>query len=703
MLFKPQSQTITLPDGNIITLETGKLARLAHGSVLLTQGKTKLLATVVIEKQTEKQNFLPLSVDYQEKYAAAGKIPGSFLKRESRLTEHEILISRLVDRAIRPCFPKNYFDKIQVQINLFSYDSTVSPGSLAALAASTALMLSPAPFYQPISEVCVARIEGKLYINPNPALLPQADLNIIVAAAEDRILMVEGEMNEITEEDLLEAVEFGHNEIKKHCQAQQTLATQVGTTKQPIPHLEDNPIYATYHTAFYQPAYQIASQALPSQEARKNAFKKLRDDYITQLEEPLTEETQQELKEYFGIIKNEAIRDLAIKENSRIDGRKSTDIRPIDIETDILPSAHGSATFTRGETQVLTSLTLGSKDDEQLIDGVTKNGYNKIMNHYDFPSFSTGEVKPNRGSSRREIGHGNLVGRALKSLIPSHEENPYTIRLHHTTLSSNGSSSMAATCAGSLALMDAGIKIPKTIGGIAMGLISDTNTNTHVILSDILGEEDKIGDMDFKITGTKDGLTACQMDIKISGISHEILKKALQQAKQGLHHIIGEMEKNIQEARKEFKPHTPRIKTIKISRDIIGSVIGPGGKVIQEIQRKSGTTVSVSDENGIGIIYILAPDKSSLENATQIIQGIIAGPEIGLTYHGKVKSIQKYGAFIEFISGIDGLLHISQISDDPMTEDELKERLPIGEKIYVKLAQIKNGRYSLALSTENTD
>lgn len=701
MLFKPKSQTITLADGTTIKLETGKLAGLAHGSALVTQGKAMLLATVVAEKQTQNKSFLPLSVDYQEKYAAAGKIPGGFLKREGKLSDHEVLVCRLVDRAIRPCFPKNYFDNIQVRIMLLSADKDVSPDPLAALAASTALMLSPVPFYDPISEVRVARIDGEFVINPSPVALETADIDIIVAAAHDRVLMIEGEMKEVQEEDLLEAIKFGHEEVKKQCEAQKKLAESVGIIKEEMPEEEVSPNEETYKEAFYQPIYQVASQAFPSKEERKKAFKQIREDYIANLEEPLTEEEEQELKEHFSDIQSQAIRDLIMKENKRIDGRTPSDIREIAVEVDTLPSVHGSSLFTRGETQGLVSLTLGGKQDEQLIDGVTKSGYKKIMLHYDFPSFSTGEVRPSRGPSRREIGHGNLALRALNPILPSEEDNPYTMRLHSIVLASNGSSSMATVCGSSLALMDAGIKMPKTVAGIAMGLISDTDSGKNIVLSDILGEEDKVGDMDFKVTGTKDGMTACQMDIKVAGISYDLLKKALQQAKQGRLHIIEIMEKVIDKPRTSFKAHVPRIETFKIPRDTIGAIIGPGGKIIQEMQRTTGATINVSEEGDQGIVYVLAPDKESLDHATSIIQGIVQGPEIGQVYTGKVRSVQKYGAFVEFMPSTDGLLHISQVSKERITEDQLREMLPIGKEIRVKLTEIKGGKYSLSAKIDD--
>ena len=660
-----------------------------------------LLATVVAEKQTQNKSFLPLSVDYQEKYAAAGKIPGGFLKREGKLSDHEVLVCRLVDRAIRPCFPKNYFDNIQVRIMLLSADKDVSPDPLAALAASTALMLSPVPFYDPISEVRVARIDGEFVINPSPVALETADIDIIVAAAHDRVLMIEGEMKEVQEEDLLEAIKFGHEEVKKQCEAQKKLAESVGIIKEEMPEEEVSPNEETYKEAFYQPIYQVASQAFPSKEERKKAFKQIREDYIANLEEPLTEEEEQELKEHFSDIQSQAIRDLIMKENKRIDGRTPSDIREIAVEVDTLPSVHGSSLFTRGETQGLVSLTLGSKQDEQLIDGVTKSGYKKIMLHYDFPSFSTGEVRPSRGPSRREIGHGNLALRALNPILPSEEDNPYTMRLHSIVLASNGSSSMATVCGSSLALMDAGIKMPKTVAGIAMGLISDTDSGKNIVLSDILGEEDKVGDMDFKVTGTKDGMTACQMDIKVAGISYDLLKKALQQAKQGRLHIIEIMEKVIDKPRTSFKAHVPRIETFKIPRDTIGAIIGPGGKIIQEMQRTTGATINVSEEGDQGIVYVLAPDKESLDHATSIIQGIVQGPEIGQVYTGKVRSVQKYGAFVEFMPSTDGLLHISQVSKERITEDQLREMLPIGKEIRVKLTEIKGGKYSLSAKIDD--
>ena len=696
MTSRPIIQTIDLPNGGTITLEKGTLAEQAHGSVLLTQGKTMILATVVAEKQGEPQDFLPLSVDYQEKYAATGKIPGGFLKREGKLSDHEVLVSRLVDRAIRPCFPKNYSDTIQVRIMLLSSDPDIEPDSLAALAASSALMVSPIPFYEPISEVRVARINGELVINPSPENLKEADLDIIVAAAEDRVLMIEGSMQEAQEEDLVQAIQFGHETIKVHCQAQQKLSEAAGVEKEAMPEEVEDTLFNERKELFYEEAYQVAKQAIPNKKARKAAFKQILRSYVDALEAPLEEELEASLKSHFSAIKDMATRDLLVKEGCRVDGRKSDKIRDISVAVDYLPAAHGSALFTRGETQVLTSATLGGKTDEQMIDTATKSGYNKFMLHYDFPPFSTGEVKRSRGPSRREIGHGNLAKRALAQVLPSEEENPYTMRLHHTTLSSNGSSSMATVCGGSLALMDAGIGLKKTVAGIAMGLIADAETGRNVILSDILGDEDKFGDMDFKVTGTKDGMTACQMDIKIKGISYDIIRQALAQAREGRLHIIGIMEEALDKPRTELKPHVPRIETLRIPRDTIGAVIGPGGKIIQEMQRKTGATISVSEEGNEGVVYVLSPDKESLDNAISSILAIVKGPEIGEVYTGKVKSVQKYGAFVEFVPGVDGLLHISQVSDERLTEDQLRERLAVDQEVIVKLIETKAGKYSLS-------
>ena len=698
MPFKAYSQTILLPNGHSITLETGKLAQQAHGSALVQQGNTILLATVVSEKQETNPGFLPLSVDYQEKYAAAGKIPGGFLRREGKLTDHEVLVSRLVDRAIRPCFPKNYFDSVQLCIMLLSLDPEVSPDPLAALAASTALTLAPnIPFVDPISEVRIARIEGKLVVNPASYLLEKADMDIIVAAAHDRILMVEGEMKEVAEEDLIEAIQAAHQAIQVQCQAQTNLAQSVGIVKEEASSTEEPP-YPIEKDELYKKIYAVAKQALPTKEERKKAFKQVYQDYVESLGQPLEEDEEKSLKAQYKELKHQVIRDLLVKEKIRIDGRTPQKVRAIDVEVDILPRVHGSALFTRGETQVLTTLTLGSKQDEQLIDGVTKSGYKKYMHHYDFPSFSTGEVKPNRGPSRREIGHGNLASRSITPLF-NHEETPYTIRIHSTALSSNGSTSMGAVCSASLALMDGGITLPKTIGGIAMGLVSEKDQ--HVVITDISGEEDAIGDMDFKVAGTRDGITACQMDIKIAGLSYEILGKALAQAKKGRLHIIEAMEKVLPQSRATLKTHAPRIETLHIPRTSIGAVIGPGGKVIQEIQRTTNTVVNVSEEDDQGIVYVLAPDKTTLDKAVNIIKSIVKGPEIGEQYQGIVKSIQKYGAFVEFLPNTDGLLHISQVTQKRITEETLREMLPVGKEISVTLIEVKGDRYSLSMKTES--
>ncbi|MEM7361542.1 MAG: polyribonucleotide nucleotidyltransferase [Bacteroidota bacterium] len=702
MPFKIYKEEITLADGSVIQLESGKLARLAHGAALLKKDNMMILATLAREEQTENLGFLPLSVDYQEKYAAAGKIPGSFPRREGKLSDHEILVSRLVDRAIRPCFPKNYFDNLQVRVTLLSSDDEFAPDPLVALAASTALMLSPVPFHEPISEVRVARIDGEFVINPKTEALSNADMEIIVAATQDRILMIEGEMKEVDEEDLIQAIQFAHVEIKKHCEAQIRLAQKQGIIKEQIPAEEASLSLEKYKKAFYKPLYEVAKQAIGSKGERKKAFKQVLEDYMANIEGEVTEEEELEIKKHFNEIKNSAIRNLLIEEKRRIDGRAPEDIREIVVEIDNLPSAHGSALFTRGETQALASVTLGSKQDEQLIDGVTKSGYNKVMLHYDFPGFSTGEVKPNRGPSRREIGHGNLALRALRPLLPSTEDNPYTMRIHSTILSSNGSSSMATVCGSSLALMDAGIQMPKSVAGIAMGLIVDPESGKNIVLSDILGEEDQVGDMDFKVTGTKDGMTACQMDIKVSGLSYEVLRDALKQAREGRLHIIDTMEKVIDEPRADLKSHVPRIQTFKIPRDTIGGVIGSGGSVIKDIQRKTGVNINVVEESNQGIVTIFSPNKEALAQAKNIIDGIVKGPEIGQVYTGKIKSIQAYGAFVEFIYGIDGLLHISQVTNKHLTEKEMREILSVDQEIPVKLTEAKGGRYSLsALIGEN--
>lgn len=693
------AKTIKLADNRTITIETGKLAKQADGAVVVRMGKAMLLATVVAKKETaEGLGYLPLYVDYQEKFAAAGKIPGGFLKREGRLGDHEILIARLVDRAIRPLFPKGYTAETQIAISLISADEEVSPDTLAALAASAALAVSPIPIETPISEVRVARIEGQLCVNPAPQALEQADMDLIVAATEDHILMVEGEMNEVQEEEMLAAIQFAHEAIKDHCRVQKELAAAVGMQNKAIeeaPVQEADPLKETVFDALYDKVYAVAQQGINDKEKRKEAFQAVKQEYLESL--PADHEVDAALLgKYFYEIEKKVVRDLVLNQRVRLDGRKLDEVRPIWIETDYLPSAHGSALFTRGETQSLTTATLGSKLDEQLIDRAMMSGYSKFMLHYNFPGFSTGEVKPNRGPARREIGHGNLALRALKRVLPAEADNPYTVRIVSDILESNGSSSMATVCAGSLALMDAGLPIKAAVSGIAMGLVADPETGKYAVLSDILGDEDHLGDMDFKVAGTQQGLTACQMDIKIAGLSYEILQSALAQSKAGRLHILNEMNNALAQPRVDYKPHVPRITTMQIPKEMIGAVIGPGGKVIQEIQRESGATVLIEEEDGVGIVKFFAPDKAAITNAEERVKALTAQPIVGEVYTGKIKSIKDFGAFVEFMPGKDGLLHISEVKWERV--DSLAGVLEEGEEIQVKLKEIdpKTGKYRLS-------
>jgi polyribonucleotide nucleotidyltransferase len=697
--MQPIVKTIQLADNRTITLETGKLAKQADGAVVVRMGDTMLLATVVAKKEPETTvEFLPLYVDYQEKFAAAGKIPGGFLKREGRLGDHEVLIARLVDRAIRPLFPKNYTAETQINIALISADEDVLPDSLAALAASAALMVSSIPFAGPISEVRVARIDGHLCINPTLKALERADIDMIVGATAESILMVEGEMNEVQEEEMVEAIQFAHEAIKEHCKVQEALAVAMGTSAKNTVNVPDQEAPAWQKTVFealYCRVYAVAQQGIANKQQRKEAFQAVKQAYL----QSLTEAQALDLiafKHFFHDMEKQAVREVVLKERIRLDGRSPDAVRPIWTEVDYLPTAHGSSIFTRGETQALTTVTLGSKLDEQIVDRAMASGYNKFMLHYNFPGFSTGDVKPNRGPSRREIGHGNLAMRALRKILPSEEENPYTLRVVSDILESNGSSSMATVCASSMALMDAGVRIKAPVSGIAMGLVIDPATGNYVVLSDILGDEDHLGDMDFKVAGTQKGITACQMDIKVVGLSYQILKEALVQSKAGRLHILAEMEKGIAKPRDTYKPHVPRISTIQIAKDMIGAVIGPGGKVIQEIQRESGAKVLIEEVDGVGIIRFFAPSQDAIAKAEQRVKDIIAEPTVGEVYNGKVKTVKDFGAFVEFMPGKDGLLHISEVQWERV--DSLEGILEEGEEIQVKLTgiDIKTGKYKLS-------
>jgi polyribonucleotide nucleotidyltransferase len=692
------TKSCALPDGRQITIETGKLARQADGAVVLRMGNTMLLATVVAA-QTAKEgvDFLPMSVDYQERFASTGKIPGGFLKREGKLSDYEVLISRLVDRAIRPLFPDDYHAETQISIQLISGDLNALPDSLAAFAASAALAVSDIPFQGPISEVRVVRVDGQYLINPTFEQKEKADMDFIVAASLDNILMVEGECKEISEDDMLTALKLAHDAIKVQCQLQLELSEATGKTqKRAYEHeVKDEAFKAELHSLLYDKVYEVARQQLANKHTRSELFGKIVEDYLASLPEDTTV-NKDLVKKYYKDIQKKACRDLVLNEKIRLDGRKTNEIRQIWSEIDYLPSAHGSSIFTRGETQSLSTVTLGTKLDEQMIDGAMFDGTNKFILHYNFPGFSTGEVKPNRGPGRREIGHGNLAMRALKQVLPNLSESPYTIRLVSDILESNGSSSMATVCAGSLALMDAGVQIKSPVSGIAMGMISDSSTKKYAILSDILGDEDHLGDMDFKVTGTEFGITACQMDLKVEGLTYDVLKEALDQAKQGRLHILNEMKKTISSPKPDLKPHAPRAVTITIEKELIGAVIGPGGKVVQEIQKTTGATIVIEEIGNKGIVNIFANNQDVMDAAVRRVKAIVAVPEVGEVYEGKVKSIMPFGAFVEFMPGKDGLLHISEIKWERLeTMDGVME---VGEEVKVKLVEIdkKTGKYRLS-------
>lgn len=700
-MYKLIKKTIDLGDGRTIEIETGKLAKQADGSVVVKMGNSMLLATVVSAKEARPDvDFMPLSVDYKEKFAAVGRFPGGFTKREGRPSDYEILISRLVDRVLRPLFPSDYHAETFVTINLISGDEEVMPDALAGLAASAALAVSDIPIQEPISEVRVARVNGELKINPSKSELANADLDIIVGATYDNIMMVEGEMLEISETDMVEALAFAHEAIKIHCVIQRELAEEVGSTvKREYSHEEnDEELEKSINDFCFQKIYDIASQCIPSKDTRGEMFKAVKEEFIQTLPEPSEDEDANMrgilVNRYFHDVEKKAVRKFVLDNQKRIDGRKTDEIRPIWCEIDYLPAAHGSAIFTRGETQSLTTVTLGTKLDEKIIDEASFQGRDKFMLHYNFPPFSTGDARMSRGVGRREVGHGNLAYRALKPMLPKGEANPYTIRIVSDILESNGSSSMATVCAGTLALMDSGVKLKKPVSGIAMGLISDSETGNAAILSDILGEEDHLGDMDFKVCGTADGITACQMDIKIDGLSYELLTKALEQAKAGRMHILGKITDTISEPRAELKEHTPRIEKIIIKKDQIGAVIGQGGKVIQDIQARTGTVITIEEVGDTGEVEIFGKSGESLRHAKEIIDLILEVPEIGKTYNGKVKTITSFGAFVEILPGTDGLLHISEIDWKRIAEvtDVLKE----GDKIQVKLIDIDKGKLKLS-------
>lgn len=699
MLAKPISQIINLPGHREIIIETGKLAKQADGSVVVRMGDTMLLATAVFNEEADPSvDFLPLHVDYQEKFAAAGKIPGGFLKREGKLGDHEVLVSRLVDRVIRPIFPEHYNHETQVNVFLISADPEIMPEALAGLAASAALMVSPIPFDGPISEVRVARIDGKFVINPIQSDLEKADIDLMVGGSEENIIMVEGEMGEVQEADMVAAIQFAHEAIKIQCQAQKELAAAVGVVKfqlEPFHEPADQPIKEKIWKELYSQVYAIAKQGIANKKERGEAFKQLKKEYKEQLFQD-QEINSAHYEQWFYEMEKQAVRELALQEGRRIDGRKLHEIRSISSEIDYLPAAHGSALFTRGETQSLTTVTLGSKLDEQLIDRALLNGYNRFMLHYNFPSFSTGEIKVNRGPGRREIGHGNLAMRALKRVLPPDTANPYTIRIVSDILESNGSSSMATVCAGSLALMDAGVAIKSAVSGIAMGLLMDEKTGKYAILSDILGDEDALGDMDFKVTGTEQGITACQMDIKIKGLTADLLQKALAQAREGRMYILAEMSKTLSQPKETHKKHAPRFSTMNIPKNMIGAVIGPSGKVVQEMQRETGATIIIEEIDGKGMVKFFGPNQEAVDLAEKKVRDIVAEPVVGDVYQGTVKSIVPFGAFVEFMPGKEGLLHISEVKWERI--ENLEKVLELGEQISVKLLEIdpKTGKYRLS-------
>ena len=698
-MINPITKSIDLGDGRSITIETGKLAKQADGSVTVRMGDTILLATVTAAKDAKPDvDFMPLQVEYREKYAAAGRFPGGFLKREARPSDHEILVCRLVDRALRPLFPDDYHADVFVNVILFSSDGKDMPDALAGLAASAALAVSDIPFNGPISEVRVARVDGQFILNPTFEQLAAADMDIMVGATIDNIMMVEGEMKEVSEAEMLEAIKVAHEAIKVQCQAQIELMEAVGkTVKREYSHeVSDEELRKDIWAKCYDKAYAVATACNPNKHERGDNFGAIVKEYKESLSEEELAEKGALVSKYYHEVEKEAMRRSILDEGKRLDGRKTEEIRPIWGEVDYLPGSHGSSIFTRGETQSLTTVTLGTKLDEKLVDDVLNYGKERFLLHYNFPPFSTGDARPQRGVGRREIGHGNLAHRALKGMLP--EDYPYVVRVVSEILESNGSSSMATVCAGTLALMDAGVTMKKPVTGIAMGLISENKGTNFAVLSDILGDEDHLGDMDFKVCGTKDGITAAQMDIKVDGLSYEILEKALEQAKAGRLHIMDKVLEILPEVRQEFKANAPRIEVIMIEKDFIGAVIGPGGKIIQALQEETGATITIEEIEKQGRVEIFATNKEAIDKAVAKIKGIVAVPEIGETYEATVRSIMPYGAFCEFLPGKDGLLHISEISWDRI-EDMENAGLKEGDKVTVKLVEIdqRSGKVKLSL------
>ena len=679
MKYKVHKKDINLPDGRKITIETGKLAKQADGSAVIQMGNAMLLATVVSSRTKSPVDFLPLTVDYREKFAAAGKFPGGFFKREARPSNEEILTMRLVDRVLRPLFPKDYHYETQVMIQLMSHDEDVMPDSLAGLAASTVIQLSDIPFEYPISEVRVARINGEFVINPSRSQLKESDIDIMVGASYDSVSMVEGEFNEISEEEMTNAIKFGHEAIKTQIEVQNDLVNEIGKkdTRDYDSGLEDEDLLKSIKEKCYQDCYDIAKKGLTKKE-RSQEFSALKEKLLESFSEEHIEENGNLISSYFSKVEKDAVRELVLSEGIRLDGRKTDDIRPIWCEVNYLPSTHGSSIFTRGETQALATVTLGTSRDANIIDSPTNQGEENFYLHYNFPPFSTGEARPLRGTSRREVGHGNLAQRALSKVFPV--DCPYTVRVVSEVLESNGSSSMATVCSGTMALMDAGVKISKPVSGIAMGLISDGKR--YSVLSDILGDEDHLGDMDFKVTGTEDGITACQMDIKIKGLSYEILEKALGQAKEGRLKILKEMTSTIETPAETVKEHAPKMVKVEIDGSFIGAVIGPGGKVIQEMQKETGTTIVIEEEDEKGVIEILGTDQNMIDSVIQKIEDITFKPEVGNTYNVKVIKILDFGAVVEFRPGKEVLLHVSEI--DWKRVEKVEDYLKIGDKIDVK-------------------
>lgn len=708
-MLKTVKKTIDLGDGRQITIETGKLAKQADGAVEVRMGNTMLLATVCsAQEANEGVDFMPLTVEYKEKYSSIGRYPGGFLKREGRASDYEILTSRLVDRVLRPLFPDNYHAETFVNVTLYSADENDAPDALAGIAASAALACSDIPFNGPISEVRIARVDGEWVINPTFDQIERSDIELMVGATYDNIMMVEGEMNEVSEAELLEALKVAHEEIKKHCLVQMELMKEAGKEeKREYNHeINDEALREDVRQKCYDKAYAIAKAGNADKHWRNDSFKAIRDEYI----ENLPEMTEEQLalynedqriamvKRYYHDVEKEAMRRCVLDEGIRLDGRKTSEIRPIWCEVDYLPGPHGAAIFTRGETQALVTTTLGTTLDEKIVDDVLNQSKERFLLHYNFPPFSTGEARAQRGVGRREVGHGNLAHRALKRMFP--DDFPYTCRIVSDILESNGSSSMATVCGGTLSLLDAGVKMKRPVAGVAMGLISDTDNVKYAVLSDILGDEDHLGDMDFKVTGTEKGITATQMDIKVDGLSYDVLEKALEQARQGRLHILNIIHDTIPEAREDYKPHVPRLVTIEIPKEMIGAVIGPQGKVIQAMQEETGTTISIDEDEktGVGRVEIASKDQASIEAALSRIKAIVAQPEEGEIYEGKVKSILDFGAFVEFMPGREGLLHISEISWnrlDSMEQSGIKE----GDTVKVKLIEIdkKTGKYRLSM------